>query len=100
MAEARKRVLAQMDGQVLRDESLPETGHAVSRDRIHADDPERKGPETHSHEVEDGVKTRQKEETPAAAHEHPARGPDPLDHRADAQLIQAPAGPQADGTGG
>ncbi len=37
--------LPQVGGQVPRDEALPETGHAVSGDRIHADDPERKGPE-------------------------------------------------------
>ncbi len=89
-------ILPQVDGQVPCDEAFPETGHAVSRDRVHADDPERKGPETHADDVEHGVEARQKQEAPAAAKEHPARRPDPLDHRADAQLAQAPAGRQAD----
>ena len=47
-------------------------------------------------DVEHSVKCRQKQEAPAAAKEHPARCPDPLDHGADAQLAQAPAGGQAD----
>ena len=50
-------------------------------------------------DVEHSVKARQKQEAPAAAEEHPARCPDPLDHRADAQLAQAPAGRQADAPG-
>ena len=97
LAEDRERVLPQVDGQVPRDEALPEAGHAIGGDRVHADDPERKGPEAHAEEVEHGVEARQKQEAPAAAEEHPARGPDPLDDRADAQLAQAPAGRQADG---
>ena len=47
LADDCKRFLPQVDGQVPGDEALPETGHAVSRDRIHADDPERERPETH-----------------------------------------------------
>ena len=68
-------------------------GEAVRGNRVGPDHPQGKRPEPPAQAVDDRVKERQEKKADAAGEEHPARRPDSLHHRADAQLTQAPAQP-------
>ena len=81
--------MAQVGVEVPLDEALEQAGHAVGGDRVHADDDQREGPAADAEKVQHRVEAGQEQEAPAAAEEDPARRPDPLDHRADAQRAQA-----------
>src|SRR5947207_620503 len=88
-----------MDMQGILDEVVEQVGDQVGGDGVHADDLERERPGAEILDVNDAVKCRHQEKTPATAVESPGGSPDSFDARANAEVVQPEAEDEAEESG-
>src|SRR5436190_9065058 len=82
--------MTEMARQRFLDEPIKQVSDHVSRNRVHADNDQRESPQATVPYFHDQIKCGEKEETPAAAEEHPTRGPDSFHDRANAGHTKQP----------
>src|SRR5262245_28586465 len=95
-AENFEAVLAEMSLQRGGDKPRQQLGDAVSGDRIHPDHDQWERPPLYSLHVNQRIEPRRQQKTPAAAEQHPTRGPDALHDGANAQAPDQPTTGQTD----